>query len=96
MKMAELDQVIHQAVRTKILAYLINTGSSDFSTLKKALELTDGHMSTHMKLLVESEYVEVEKTFVDNKPKTTYSISKTGRKKFSEYVSVLQKLISGK
>lgn len=95
MKTVELDQVIHQPVRTKIIAFLANSGASDFSTLKKALDLTDGHMSTHMKLLVESGYVDVEKTFVENKPKTTYSISKEGRKKFAEYINVLKRLVAG-
>ncbi|MCC2678419.1 MAG: bacterial regulatory, arsR family protein [Pseudobdellovibrio sp.] len=95
MKIPDLDQTIHQPVRTKIMAYLINVGASDFTTLKKVLELTDGHMSTHMKLLVESGYVEMEKSFVDNKPKTTYSVSKEGKKKFSEYVSTLKKMVGG-
>ena len=96
MKNVELDQVIHQPVRTKIIAFLANSGASDFTTLKKALDLTDGHMSTHMKLLVENGYVDVEKTFVDNKPKTTYEISKEGRKKFTEYINVLRALVTGK
>ncbi len=92
----ELDQIIHQPVRTKIMAYLINAGTSDYTTLKKALELSDGHMSTHMKLLIENEYVEAEKSFVDNKPKTTYKISKLGKKRFSDYVSNLKDLIAMK
>jgi predicted ArsR family transcriptional regulator len=95
MKNFDLDQTIHQPIRTKIMAYLVNSGSADFTTLKKVLDLTDGHMSTHMKLLVESGYVDMDKTFVDNKPKTTYSISKEGKKKFSEYVSTLRKMVGG-
>lgn len=93
---SDLDQIIHQPIRTKIIAYLINTGACDYTTLKKTLDLSDGHMSTHMKLLVESEYVDVEKSFVDNKPKTTYKISKLGKKKFSEYVTNLKNLIAMK
>jgi predicted transcriptional regulator len=89
----DLDQIIHQPVRTKIIALLVSGGVSDFTTIKKTLELTDGHMSTHMKLLVESEYVDIEKTFVDNKPKTTYKISKLGKKKFTEYINSLKNLI---
>ena len=95
MKNSDLDQILHQPVRTKVIAFLANSGASDFTTLKKALDLTDGHMSTHMKLLVENGYVDVEKTFVDNKPKTTYKISKEGRKKFSDYINVLKQLVMG-
>lgn len=89
----ELDRVIHQPVRTKIMAYLISRGASDYTTLKKTLDLSDGHMSTHMKELVESGYVGMEKAFVDNKPKTTYSLTRVGKKKFSEYVDALKQLI---
>lgn len=92
----DLDQIIHQPVRTKIIAYLVSGGACDFTTLKKALDLTDGHMSTHMKLLVENGYVDMEKTFVDNKPKTTYKISKDGKKKFAEYINSLKNLIAMK
>ena len=52
---SELDQIIHQPIRTKIIAFLLNVGSCDYTTLKKTLDLSDGHISTHMKLLVENE-----------------------------------------
>lgn len=94
MIITELDQILHQPVRTKIMAYLIGVGSCDFTTLKKSLELSDGHMSTHMKLLVENGYVEVEKNFVDNKPKTIYKLTPEGKKKFSLYVEALKKMVT--
>jgi predicted ArsR family transcriptional regulator len=90
----ELDQVIHQPIRTKIMALLLNSGECDYSTIKNTLNISDGHMSTHMKVLVSEEYVEMEKTFVDNKPKTTYKVTKNGKKKFSEYVDTLRKIVS--
>lgn len=46
-----IDKVIHQPVRTQIMAYLINVKTCDYMTLKKALKLTDGHMTTHMREL---------------------------------------------
>jgi len=91
--LTELDQVIHQPIRTKIIALLLSTGECDYSTIKSNLELSDGHMSTHMKVLVGEEYVEMEKSFVDNKPKTTYRMTKLGKKKFSEYVAALKNII---
>lgn len=89
----ELDKVIHQPIRTKIMAILVNEGECDYTSLKKRLDLTDGHMSTHMKELLSSGYVEMEKAFVENKPKTTYSVTKEGKKKFAEYVQALKRLI---
>ena len=38
----ELDEVLHQANRTKIMTYLLSFGKTDFTTLKKALNLSDG------------------------------------------------------
>jgi predicted ArsR family transcriptional regulator len=89
----DLDQTIHQPVRTKIMALLLSTGKMDYTTLKSSLDLSDGHMSTHMKVLVNENYVEAEKSFVDNKPRTTYSLTKLGKKKFAEYVQSLKEII---
>lgn len=89
----DLDQVIHQPIRTKIIALLISNKECDYSTIKNTLGLSDGHMSTHMKILVGENYVEMEKSFVSNKPKTTYRLSKHGKKRFAEYVDFLKKTI---
>ena len=89
----ELDQIIHQAVRTKIIALLLGRGECSFSDIKNALNISDGHMSTHMKILLEEKYVEMEKAFVDNKPQTTYRLTKNGKKKFSEYLETLKKIL---
>ena len=91
----ELDRVIHQPVRTRIMALLCGRGTCDYSTLKRTLELSDGHMTTHMRELLASGYVEMEKAFVDNKPKTTYQVTREGRKKFANYVDALKKIITG-
>ena len=90
----QLDKVIHQPVRTKIMAFLANAKECDYTTLKNALELTDGHMSTHMKELLSHGYVEMEKCFVNNKPRTTYRITKEGKKKFVLYINNLREFIS--
>lgn len=90
----EIDKVIHQPVRTKIMALLVSVKECDYTTLKTKLGLSDGHMSTHMKELLESNYVEMEKAFVDNKPRTTYRVTKEGKKKFTQYVNTLKNLIS--
>lgn len=91
----ELDRVIHQPLRTKIMALLANIKECDYTTLKNKLNVSDGHMSTHMKELLSSQYVDMEKSFVDNKPRTTYKITREGRRRFLAYVEQLKELISG-
>jgi predicted ArsR family transcriptional regulator len=69
-------------------------GECDYTTLKTELELTDGHMSTHMKKLVDNEYIQVTKEFVKNKPQTTYCLTRIGRNNFKKYVEFLKELIA--
>ncbi|HJO94311.1 MAG TPA: transcriptional regulator [Victivallales bacterium] len=90
----KLDELIHQPVRTKIMAYLINTKQCDYTDLKNALGLSDGHMSTHMKKLIAGDYVKVEKKFEKNKPKTTYLITDKGKKNFKKYIETLTMIIN--
>ncbi len=92
--MEELNRVLHQPIRTRIMAYLLAAGSADYTTIKNMFALSDGHMSTHMRELIEHKYVEVEKMFVNNKPRTTYYLTREGKEAFSEYVTALKKIIS--
>lgn len=92
----ELDRVIHQPVRTRIMAYLASHGPTDYVTLRDSLGLTDGHMTTHMRELIGCDYVSFEKDFIDNKkPRTTYKLSAVGRKQFGAYIKALNEIIQG-
>lgn len=90
----KLDRIIHQPIRTQIMAYLISRGSSDYTEIKKQLGLSDGHMTTHMRELLEHHYVEAKKRFIDNKPCTTYYITQKGQDAFAQYIIALKNIIS--
>lgn len=89
----ELNRILHQPIRTRIMALLVARGACDYVTIKKEFHLSDGHMTTHMKELLAHEYVAMEKSFVDNKPRTTYYVTKIGKKAFAEYIKALRKII---
>lgn len=91
--MIELDKVLHQPIRTKIIAYLAANQSCDFNTIKRLFNLSDGHMTTHMRELLESGYVEVEKRVVAGKPKTVYYITKAGGEAFVKYIAMLREVL---
>ncbi len=93
-KNTELDPVLHQSVRTRIAALLATARELDFTHIRNSLQITDGHMTTHMKILVESGYVEFEKAFVENKPRTTYRLTNRGKKAFALYVATLKSLLT--
>ena len=90
----DIDELIHQPIRTKIMAHLGNTGESNYTDLKKSLDLSDGHMSTHMKKLIHAKYVVAKKTFVNQKPNTAYKLSSLGRRRLTKYLDMLKSLIS--
>lgn len=89
----ELNRTIHQPVRTRIIALLINVGSADYNEIKRSLSLSDGHMTTHMRELTGKGYVEAAKSFVNNKPRTTYSLTDTGREEFRRYLDRLRTIL---
>ncbi|MGE0632332.1 MAG: transcriptional regulator [Pseudobdellovibrionaceae bacterium] len=94
MSVSELDRVLHQPVRIRIVALIANLESCDYTTIRDTLELSDGHMTTHMRELAKEKIINVKKQFIEGKPKTTYSLSKDGKKRLSEYLVQLQDIIA--
>jgi DNA-binding MarR family transcriptional regulator len=97
--MAELDEIIHQPVRLRIMAALGGLGPReqvDFAFLKDKLNLTDGNLGAHLRALEEAGYIAVEKTFVARRPKTFVAASAAGRKAFAGHVAALQAILKPK
>ena len=97
--MNELDSIIHQPVRLRIMGALCGlapTEQVDFSFLKEKLDLTDGNLGAHLSTLEESGYIKVEKTFVGKRPKTFLNVTKAGRRAFDSHVAALRAIIAGK
>ncbi|MFV2058781.1 MAG: transcriptional regulator [Thiohalomonadales bacterium] len=89
-----LNPILHQPIRTRIVAFLIARGEATFTDLKIALDITDGNLEAHMKKLKASEYITTCKQRGQGRPQTLYSVSKEGRTAFDEYVESLQKLLT--
>lgn len=94
-KTFDIDETIHQKTRLAIMAHLAAVGETDFLALKKTLNLSDGNLSVHSSILEEKGYIEIEKSFMGKKTKTTYRITPAGRKAFAEYVAQLDKVLHG-
>lgn len=88
-----IDDVIHSRVRLAIMSYLATAHSAEFVELKKALKVSDGNLSTHLKKLEDTGYVTVSKQFVDNKPLTRIKISREGEAAFRAYVDGLATML---
>jgi DNA-binding MarR family transcriptional regulator len=94
--MGELNAIIHQPVRLKIMAALKALppgGQLEFVRLKKIAEATEGNLGAHIQTLEEAGYVTVEKDFADNRPRTRIKLTREGRRAFEEYVAFLRGII---
>ena len=97
--MDELNEIIHQPVRLRIMAALtaLEAGSEmDFSTLCDLLEVTDGNLGAHLRKLEDTNYIAINKTFIDRKPRTFISATGAGRSAFQEHVSALEAILKNK
>jgi DNA-binding MarR family transcriptional regulator len=81
----QLDRVVHEPARLKILAYLSVVKSADFVFLLSRTGLTYGNLSSHMSKLEEAGYIEVEKEIKDKRPHTMLSLTEKGRSAFENY-----------
>src|ERR1700694_1311190 len=96
--MAELDDIIHQPLRLKIMAALNAlpaTMGLEFSRLKKLTGATDGNLGAHIETLSKAGYVGVDTAFVAREAQTTVTATAAGRGAFAHYVATLQEVIAG-
>jgi DNA-binding transcriptional ArsR family regulator len=92
------DEIIHQSMRLRIVAALnaLPAGESmEFTSLKSALKATDGNLGAHITTLENAGYLSVAKDFVGRKPRTSLSLTRTGRRAFERHVSYLRGLLDG-
>lgn len=89
----QIDEVIHGRLRLGIMAYLVGAGRSDFVSLKKHLQTSDGNLSIHLRKLEAAGYITVEKSFIDRKPKTEISMTAPGRQALINYLDSLSSVI---
>ena len=88
-----LDTAVHGPVRLGVLTALHTDGPLDFTTLKKRLEVADGALGLHLRKLEDTGYITCKKTFVGRRPKSTYRITRPGRKALADYLHAMQQLI---
>ena len=96
--MSEIDKVIHQPVRLRIMASLVTLESKeqvDFTYLRDLLQVTDGNLGAHLRKLEEAGYIKVEKTFMARKPRTFVSATAKGRSAFHGHVAILEAILGG-
>ena len=89
----ELDPLIHERLRLGILSALVVQERLSFTELRDLLQTTDGNLSVQARRLETAGYVVCDKKFEGRKPKSTYSISPSGRVALEDYLEKLSNLL---
>ncbi len=90
-----LDRVIHEKARLSIVTSLAtHPGGLVFNDLKDLCALTDGNLSRHLQILSETGLIQIWKGFKDNRPQTMCQLTADGRKRFVEYITILENIVT--
>jgi DNA-binding MarR family transcriptional regulator len=89
-----LDRVIHERARLSLLTSLVTHPKGlSFSELKQYCALTDGNLNRHLQVLEEARLVTVAKKHDNNRRQTLCKITPLGRRRYLEYLEVLEQVI---
>ena len=88
-EMPELDALIHQPTRLRLMMLLSGVKEVDFNFLRNTLGLTNGNLSAQASKLEQAGYVVIEKTFEGKMPNTRYRITDLGRERLAEYWAMM-------
>ena len=86
----ELDPLLHSQLRLAVMSLLLGTEEADFVYIREKAGATAGNLSVQLDKLSEAGYIDVEKSFVGKKPRTTCRITERGREAMAAYVEALR------
>jgi len=89
----DLYKAFENRIRLGIMSALAVNDTIDFISLRELLDVTDGNLATHLRRLEKDGFIDVEKSFIDNKPNTQYYITQKGKTAFEEHLKVLEEII---
>ncbi|GAA2023558.1 transcriptional regulator [Catenulispora yoronensis] len=88
------DELIHAPTRLSLVAFLAATSWADFAVLRDSLTLSDSALSKQLTTLADAGYVEIRKSFVGKRPRTSARLTAEGRAAFEGHVLALQEIVS--
>jgi hypothetical protein len=89
-----LSRVIHERARLGVLTCLVTHPKGlPFPQMKKLCALTDGNLNRHLQVLQDALMVSLSKGSDRERPQTLYRITALGRKRYLDYLAVLEQVI---
>ena len=89
-----MDKTFENRYRFCIMALLKRNGECNYMFLQNWLQITCGALSSHLNFLENAKYIKTEKKFINRKPNTSYSLTESGIKSFTDYKKDLTLLIN--
>lgn len=89
----DLDPLLHQPARARIMAYLFRNRSASAAQLREALGLTRGNLQSHAVKLTEAGYLDAQ-TVLAAGLEARYAITDAGAAAFCAYAERLHALLA--
>ncbi|MEV6812868.1 transcriptional regulator [Micromonospora sp. NPDC051296] len=88
------DELIHAPTRLSLVSLLAATEWAEFRYLREQLGMSDSALSKQLATLEQAGYLEVSKSFVGKRPRTSVRLSRDGRRAFDGHVAALQEIVA--
>lgn len=90
-----LERAIHEKARLGILTSLAaHPQGLLFNDLKELCTLTDGNLNRHLAVLEEAGLIETRRLTQGSRPQTRVIMTASGRRRFEQYISVLEQVVA--
>jgi DNA-binding transcriptional ArsR family regulator len=90
----DLDVLLHARLRLAVMSLLVGLQQADFSFLREKTGATAGNLSAQLSKLEEAGYVKIVKSFRNNYPCTTVSVTQKGIWAFERYAENLKSYLN--
>lgn len=91
---SNLKKIFHEPSRLSIMSALCRSiDPLTFNQLKEECELTDGNLSSHLRMLEEAGVVQLRKSLNNSKPRTEVCLTEDGRESFVDYLKALEEVL---
>ncbi|MFG1870342.1 winged helix-turn-helix domain-containing protein [Micromonospora arborensis] len=94
MSTPRFDELIHAPTRLSLVSLLAATEWAEFRYLREQLGLSDSALSKQLTTLEQAGYVEIRKSFVGKRPRTSVTLNRAGRAAFDGHVAALQEIVA--
>jgi len=89
----DLDSLLHEPARLRILALLAAVDGADFMYLLRTTGLSRGNLSVQLSRLQEGGVIDLERELAGARARTTYSLTTSGRRRLRDYRNTILSLV---